>query len=39
MNGINMAMSTSSLVTKINIKLKLIGKLVIFHRRHAVTSK
>jgi len=39
MNGINMAMLTSSLVTKINIKLKLIRKIVIFHRRYAVTSK
>lgn len=34
-----MAMLTSSLVTKINIKLNLIGKFVIFHRRYAVTSK
>lgn len=39
MNGINMAMLTHSVVTKISIKLKLIGKFVIFHRRCAVLCK
>jgi len=39
MNGINMAMLTSSLVILINIKLKLIGKFVVFDRKYAVTSK
>jgi hypothetical protein len=30
---------THSLVTKLDTKLKLIGKFIIFHRRYAVTRK